>query len=128
MLVPDLKSSQHKGTKAGKEKPDTTRDEHWLATGHLALNIKFQKLKDIFQRIQHAMYSCNLTQYKVLEIEGYFSKNSACNVFLQLDTNGQLASCGLQSKLQPIIMAKGYPPACSGHRSVEDQGVNCIAV
>lgn len=51
-------------------------------------------------------------QCKVLETEGYFSKNSVCNVFLQLITNGQLATCGLQFKLQPIIMPKGYPSAC----------------
>lgn len=51
-------------------------------------------------------------QCKVLETEGYFSKNSVCNVFLQLITNGQLATCGLQFKLQPTIMPKGYPSAC----------------
>lgn len=28
--------------------------------------------------------------YEVLEMEGYFSKNSVCNVFLQLATNGEL--------------------------------------
>lgn len=68
------------------------------------------------------------TQYKVLEMEGYFSKNSVCNVFLQRVANGQLASCGLQFKLQPVIMVKDYPPTCSEHSSVEDQGVNCTAV
>lgn len=49
-------------------------------------------------------------QHKILEMEGVFSKDSVGSVFLQLNTNGQLASCAFQSKLLPIIMLKVYPP------------------
>lgn len=63
--------------------------EELAALRYRAKGRKFSQEKNTsWQMTAHA-------HYEVLEMEGYFSKNSVCNVFLQLATNGELyQNCG----------------------------------
>lgn len=67
MFVPSLKSLHCKSEDPREEHSCSTREECQLAIGHI----------------------CSAQN---LEMEGFFSKDSVCNVFQQLNINGQLAS------------------------------------
>lgn len=77
---------------------------HWRAC---SVKVRTQERSILIVQDKNVSWQlATYAQHKILEMEGFFSKGSVCNVFLQLNTNGQLASWPFQSKLQPIIVLK----------------------